>query len=320
MTATAIGIDAGGTSTKGALVDRDGRLTEHVELPTEPQSATKSIIAVAEALLERAAVVGAAPRAIGIGAAGFIDHDSGSVTFSPNLVYDDPQIQAAVGGRLGLPVLLENDANAAAWGERAFGAARGSDDVSMLTLGTGIGAGFIVQGRLVRGWSGAGAEFGHTVVDPSGPLCPCGLKGCLEQLASGGAIGRMGREVAEADPSTKMVELAGSIAGIEGEHVALAAVQHDEAASGVLRRAGRALAIGLSNLVNVFDPEVIVLGGSAVDAGEPYLGVARDELVKMTAAQRRRPVRVDLAALGNEAGIVGAATLALDELVQEELT
>lgn len=311
----AIGIDAGGTNTKGALVGADGALTEHVELPTEPQAATKSIIAVAEALLERASAAGAPPVAIGIGAAGFVDHTSGSVTFSPNLVYDDPQIRSAVGGRLGVRVVVENDANAAAWGERTFGSARGSDHVSMLTLGTGIGAGFIVDGKLVRGWSGAGAEFGHTIVDPSGPVCPCGLKGCLEQFASGGAIGRMGREAAEADPASKMVELAGSVAGIEGEHVALAAAQHDEAATQVLRRAGRALAVGMSNLVNLFDPEVIVLGGGAVDAGEPFLGVARDELVKMTAAQRRRPVRVDVAALGNDAGIVGAAALALEEFV-----
>lgn len=318
MTTCAIGIDVGGTSVKGALVDSGGRISQHLERPTEPQAATKSIIQIAEALLERAASTGVRPVAVGIGAAGFVDHASGSVTFSPNLVYDDPHIRSAVAGRVDLPVAVENDANAAAWGERTFGAARGSDHVSMLTLGTGIGAGFVVEGRLIRGWSGAGAEFGHTVVDPAGPLCPCGLKGCLEQLASGGAIGRMGRAAAERDPSTRMVEIAGSIAGIEGEDVALAAAQHDDAAVQVLRRAGRALAIGMSNLVNLFDPEVIVLGGSAVKAGEPYLGVARDRFVQMTAAQRRRPVRVDLAALGNDAGIVGAAALALDEVKQEE--
>lgn len=310
----AIGIDVGGSSTKGAIVDERGAISERVELPTEPQAATKSIIAVAEAVLERAAGSDIRPAVIGIGAAGFVDHAAGSITFSPNLVYDDPEIRSAVEGRVGMPVCVENDANAAAWGERTHGAARGSDHVSMLTLGTGIGAGFVVEGRLIRGWSGAGAEFGHMVIEPGGPPCPCGLRGCFEQLASGGAIGRLGREAAERDPSTVMVELAGSIAGIEGEHVAGAAARQDEAALEVLRRAGRALAIGMSNLVNIFDPEVLVLGGSAIEAGEPYLGVARDEFVRMTAAQRRRPLRVDLAGLGNDAGIVGAAALALDEM------
>lgn len=315
---TVIGIDVGGTFTKGALVDTGGRISERIERATERHAATKSIIAVAEALVERAANVGQRPSAVGIGAAGFIDHDAGSVAFSPNLVYDDPHVRTAASSRVGLRVVVDNDANAAVWGERRFGAARGSDHVAMLTIGTGIGAGFVVEGRLIRGWTGAGAEFGHVVIDPSGPPCPCGLRGCLEQLASGGAMGRMGREAAERDPDTKMVEVAGSVAGIEGKHVALAAAQHDEAAVQVLRRAGRALAVGMSNVVNVFDPEVIVLGGGATKAGEPYLGVARDELVKRTAAQRRRPVRVDLAALGNDAGIVGAAALALDELIQEE--
>lgn len=320
MTRTAIGIDIGGTSVKGALVDETGALSEHIEQPTEAQAATKSVLALSERLVERASQVGVAPVGIGVGAAGFVDHSTGSVTFSPNLVYDDPQIRSAVQSRVGLPVVVENDANAAAWGERAFGAAKGSDHVSMLTLGTGIGAGFVVEGRLIRGWTGAGAEFGHIVVDPDGPRCPCGLKGCLEQLASGGAIGRMAREAAEADPDTLMVALAGSVAGIEGEHVSAAAARQDETALMVLRRAGRALAVGMSNLVNVFDPEIIVLGGSAVRAGEPYLGTARDGFVRMTAAQRRRPVRVDRAALGNHAGIVGAAALVLDELKQEEIT
>lgn len=314
MSTVVIGIDVGGTSTKGALVDAAGRPSGHVEVPTEPQAATKGIISVAEALMARASSLGTEVAAIGIGAAGFIDHESGTVTFSPNFVYDDPQVRSAVNGRIGVPVVVDNDANAAVWGERAFGAAVGSDHVAMMTLGTGIGAGFVVEGRLVRGFSGAGSELGHMVIDPAGPPCPCGLRGCLEQFASGGAIGRMGRAAAEGDPSSMMVELAGSIADIDGEHVAAAAAQHDDAAVRVLRRAGRALAVGMSNVVNLFDPEVIVVGGSAVAAGEPYLGVARDELVGMTASQRRRPMRVDAAALGNDAGIVGAAALAFDEL------
>lgn len=313
---TVIGIDVGGTSTKGALVDARGSLRDRVELPTDAGAATKTILSAADALMSAAEMSGLRVDAVGVGAAGFVDHHSGEITFSPNLVYGDPHVRAALEARLSLPVVVDNDANAAVWGERAFGTARGSDHVAMLVIGTGIGSGFIVDGILLRGWTGAGAEFGHVVVDPAGPSCPCGLKGCLEQLASGGAIGRMGRAAAEAEPSTLMTELAGSVGGIDGEHVAAAAAQHDDAATRVLRRAGKALAVGMSNAVNVFDPELIVLGGGAIDAGEPYLGAARDELARMTTAQRRRPVRVDVTALGNDAGILGAAALALDETGQ----
>jgi len=318
MAEVAIGIDVGGTGTKGGLVRPTGEILERIELPTELQAATKSILAVAEALVEKAGASQHTVMAAGIGAAGFIDHSSGSVTFSPNLVYDDRQIATAVGLRLGLPVTVDNDANAAAWGETMFGAARGASHVAVLTIGTGIGSGFVIEGRLLRGKTGAGAELGHMVIDPAGPPCPCGLRGCLEQFASGSAITRMAREVAAQDADTLMVELAGGADRIEGRHVAEAAARHDDAATKVLRRAGRSLAVGISNLVNLFDPEAVVLGGGVVQAGEPLLGVARDELVRMTTEQRRRPVRVTLAALGNDAGIVGAASLALDELTTKE--
>lgn len=313
-----IGIDAGGTSTKGALVDQVGSVLERVEYPTDPGAATKTILGTVDALMSAAERAGISVSGVGIGAAGFVDHTTGEITFSPNLVYGDAHVRAAVEARVSLPVVVDNDANAAVWGERAFGTARGSDHVAMLLIGTGIGSGFVSEGILLRGWTGAGAEFGHVVIDPGGPPCPCGLRGCLEQLASGGAIGRMGRAAAEEDPSTLMIELAGSAAQIRGEHVTTAADRHDDAARRVLRRAGKALAIGMSNVVNVFDPELIVLGGGAAEAGEPYLGVARDELAKMSAAQRRRPVRVDLTALRLDAGILGAAALALDESTGEE--
>ena len=318
MSEMAIGIDVGGTGTKGALVRSDGQLLERIERPTESQAATKSVIAVAETLAERAEALEEVPRAVGVGAAGFVEHATGSVTFSPNLVYDDRHIATAVGIRLGLPVTVENDANAAAWGETMFGAARGCDHVAVITLGTGIGSGFVIDGRVLRGKTGAGAELGHMVIDPSGPPCPCGLRGCFERMASGSAITRMARAAAQDDPETMMIELAGGVGRIEGPHVSAAAARHDEAATRVLARAGRALAIGLSNVVNLFDPEIIVLGGGVVQAGEPYLGVARDELARMTTEQRRRPARVDLAALGNDAGIVGAAALALHELNEKE--
>jgi glucokinase len=252
-----------------------------------------------------------------VGAAGFIDARSGSVTFSPNLVYDDVHIADAVRVRSGLPVAVDNDANAAAWGERSFGAARGSDHVAYITVGTGIGSGFIVDGRLLRGLTGAGAEMGHTVIDPDGPRCGCGLRGCLEQYSSGQAIQRMARQALEEDPQSSILSFAGSADMVTTEDVARAAHQYDETARAVLRRAGTALGIGLSNVANIFDPEVVLLGGSVTRAGEPFLGPARDQLVRMTAAQRRRPLRLDVTTLKGDAGIVGAAALAF--LATEEV-
>ncbi|MGH2734249.1 MAG: ROK family protein [Actinomycetota bacterium] len=284
-----------------------------MERPTDPTSGTKGVIAIVEDLLQRAHEVEARPECVGVGAAGFIDASSGSVTFAPNLVYDDPQVAVALRTRTSLPVVVDNDANAAAWGERAFGAAHGLENVALITIGTGIGSGFIVDGHLLRGASGAAAEFGHTVVDPDGPDCPCGLKGCIEQVASGGAIGRIARAVAEGEPSSSMVSFAGSIDSITAEHVAKAAREYDQTARDLLREAGRWLGIGLSNVANLFDPDTIVLSGSVVKAGEPFLGPARDTLAAMTNAQRRRPMRLDVTTLGAEAGIIGAAALAFDE-------
>ncbi len=305
-----IGVDIGGTGTKGALVDPTGSFLGKAHVETDPEGGTRSILSVVEDLVAQAAEKTVEVAAVGVGAAGFVDARSRAITFSPNIVYDRPDVAAAVEERASIPTFVENDANAAAWGERQSGAARGMDDVAMLTLGTGVGSGVIIRGRLLRGATGAGAEMGHTVIDPRGPDCRCGLKGCLEQMASGGAIGRMGREAAAADPASSMLDFAGSVQAVTARHVAQAARQQDEAAKGVLLRAGRALGIGLSNIVNIFDPRVIVLGGSVVGAGEAYLGPARDTLADMTSRQRRRPARLEVAALGNTAGIVGAAALA----------
>jgi glucokinase len=283
-----------------------------VEHPTDRSAGTKGIISAVEDLLGRTPESDA-PTGIGVGAAGFIDASTGSVNFSPNLTYDDPHIADAVGARAHLPVVVDNDANAAAWGERAFGAAKGLDHVVVLTIGTGIGSGFVIGGRLLRGSTGAGTEFGHTVVDPRGPECPCGLRGCIEQFASGGAIARSARRAAQENPKSTMAKFAGSVDAITAKHVAQAASEYDEVALDVMHEAGRWLGIGLSNIANLFDPETIVLGGGVIKAGESFLGVARDTLVAMTAAQRRRPMRLDVTALGSDAGIIGAAALALDE-------
>lgn len=305
-----IGVDVGGTGTKAGVVDAGGHIRTRTEVATDKTAGTKGIIAVVEDLLSRAHPDRGAIRAVGVGAAGFIDAASGSVTFSPNLVYDDPHIADALATRVQLPVAVDNDANAAVWGECRFGVASGLGHVAMLTLGTGIGSGFVVDGRLLRGATGAGAELGHTVIDPDGPACGCGLRGCLEQFASGTAIARMAKEALGAGGDSILRQI---VPGeLSAKDVASAAYEADELACQVLRRAGRALGIGLSNVANIFDPDAIVLGGGVVAAGECFLGPARDELFRMTAAQRRRPMRLDTTALGADAGVLGAAALAWD--------
>jgi glucokinase len=304
----AIGVDVGGTTTKAGVVDGTGKILSRLEVPTDPTAGTKGIIRAVEQLLDG---LGGEPTGVGVGVAGFVDAARGVVTFSPNLAYDDPHIADALRTRVNVPVFVDNDANAAVWGERSFGTARGLDHVAMLTLGTGIGSGFVVDGKLLRGKTGSAGEFGHLVIDPHGPVCPCGLRGCLEQFASGGAIARAARRAVRDDPGSSILNFAENAASITGADVAHAAREMDETARRVMREAGAALGIGLVNIVNVFDPEVIVLGGGAVTAGEPFLGPARDTMNGMLAAQRRRPQRLDLALLGTDAGLVGAAGLAL---------
>jgi glucokinase len=311
MERVAIGVDVGGTTTKAALVDPSGTLHSRIEIPTEAGAGTKSVLTVIERLMGEAPDLNLQVVGVGVGAAGFIDVKDATVTFSPNVTYGDPHIGKVVREHVGLPVVVDNDANLAAWGEACFGGAKGVRDLALLTLGTGVGGGFVVDGRLIRGSTGAGAEVGHMVIDPDGPECPCGLRGCLEQFASGTAIARMAREALKEAPKSAILNFATSTETVSAIDVARAAHEYDETACEVLRQAGKFLAIGLSNVVNLFDPEVIVLSGSVVRAGEPYLGPTRDELSLRMQAQRRRAMRLDVSKLGTDAGILGAAALAL---------
>jgi glucokinase len=303
----ALGIDIGGTGCKGAVISSEGQIVRRAEIPTDPKNGTGTLLSLIAQLLDGAEQP---VEAIGVGAAGFVNQSDGSVTFSPNLEYGDPEVARAVAKRFSLPVTVANDANAAAWGEMSVGAARGCSHVALITLGTGVGGGFIVDGRLLTGATGAGAELGHMVIDPDGPPCNCGLSGCVEQFVSGTAIARMAVETLDRSPDSSIRDFAAG-EEVTSLHVARAAREWDEAAIEVLRRAGRYLGITMSNIVNIFDPQVIVIGGGVADAGEPFLGPARDQLSAMLNLQRRRPARLDRALLGNDAGIVGAALLAL---------
>jgi glucokinase len=313
----AIGLDAGGTKIEGLLVDvslggiLDRRL---VEAPAEDAEAMAgTIVAVARELMAGRNGV----RALGVGAAGMVDRN-GIMRYAPNVAWRDFPLTERVRAGVGLPTLVDNDANVAAWGEFRFGAGRGTSDMLLVTVGTGIGGGIVIEGKLFRGAHGFGAEIGHIIVEPGGPLCGCGNLGCWEQVASGRAIGRLGRQAALEHPESMIVEAArGDAENVTGVEVTLAAKQGDRVAVRILAEVGRRLGEGIAGLVNVLDPDVVVVGGGAIAAGELLLEPARRAFLDSVEAPEHRPeVPILAAALANDAGAVGAADLALLEVGQ----
>ncbi len=311
----AIGVDAGGSKIEGLLVDVSvGEILDRrlVETPAEDAEATaRAIVAVARELMAGRDPV----RALGVGAAGMVDLD-GVMRYAPNVAWRDFRLTERVGAAVGLPTLVDNDANVAAWGEFRFGAGRGSSDMLLVTVGTGIGGGIVLGGKLLRGAHGFAAEIGHIIVEPGGPRCGCGNLGCWEQVASGRAIGRLGRQAATEHPESLMVEVAGGdperVTGVE---VTLAAKQGDRVAVGILAEVGRRLGEGIAGLVNVLDPDLVVVGGGAIEAGELLLQPTRRAFIDSVEAPDHRPnVPIVPATLANDAGAVGAADLACLEV------
>ena len=311
-----IGLDVGGTKIAGAVVDSEGAILARRLVPTEsdePASITAAILKVAREL--KAAAPAAA--AVGVGAAGLVDVKRGVILGAPNLAYRNVPVRDTLSARLGIPAVVDNDANVAALAEAAHGAGRGAGDQIMVTVGTGIGSGIIIGGRIYRGHYGVGAELGHIVIDPDGPLCGCGNRGCWEAVASGNAIGRLARQRVEGGAGADLLAaVGGDLDAITGELVSESAAAGSAFARDVLAEIGRHLGIGLASIVNIFDPEVIVMGGgAAAGSGELLLGPARASMQAHTLGTSwRTPVRVVPATLGNDAGVVGAALLARDLL------
>jgi glucokinase len=315
MAALAIGIDIGGTKIEGLLVevDRDAAILDRrvVETPaTDAEEVTDSIVAVARDLM-----AGREVRAIGVGAAGMVDLH-GVMRFAPNIAWREFALAERVERGVGLRVLVDNDANVAAWGEYRFGAGRGFTSMLLVAVGTGIGGGIVAGGKLFRGAHGFAGEIGHVIVEPNGPQCGCGNRGCWEQMAAGRAIDRLGREAAQEQPGSLMVELAGGEpAEVRGRHVTDAAFQGDTVAIGILAEVGRRLGQGIAGLVNILDPELVVVGGGAIAAGDLLLEPARRAFVDSVEGAKDRPdVPIVAAAMGNDAAAVGAADLALAEV------
>lgn len=307
-----IGVDVGGTKVAAGVVDEDGRVIARArqQTPSDDPSKTEDVItAVVEELRAQHPV-----EAVGLGAAGLVDAARATVIFAPNLAWRQEPLRAALEHRLGLAVVVENDGNAAAWAETRFGAARGERFVVMLTVGTGLGGGIVLDGELFRGRLGIAAELGHLTVSPGGRRCGCGNRGCWERYASGRALLREAQELASISPAIAdgMLQLAGGRAeAITGLHVTQAAKDGDEAALESFRVLGTWLGHGMASLAAILDPGIFVIGGGVSEAGELLRGPAEARFLELlTAKSYRAAPQVRLAALGADAGIVGAADLA----------
>lgn len=304
----AVGIDVGGTKLLAVRLGPDGTVVDTLKEPIRGKDLVEQVSRAA------VAVAGGVPGSVGIGVPALVSSD-GTILFAPNL-------QSSIGTRLGELVSqrfagtrlwIGNDASCAAWGEYAAGAGRGSGEMVMVSLGTGIGGGVVIGGRLFEGVNRAGGEFGHMVVNVDGPPCPCGNRGCWERFASGGALGDMAREAARAGVARRLVELAGGNPDdVGGEHVTAAAAGGDPEALELMARLGRFVAIGIANLVNIFDPRVVVVGGGLIKAGEVLMAPLRASLVGLAMGARERPpVPVVPALLGERSAAVGAGLMAL---------
>ena len=310
----AVGVDIGGTKIAVGVVDDAGTIVAKTKRPTEPQRPESIDEAIADAVAELAAEHEFG--AIGLAAAGFVSADRATVTFAPNIAWREYPLAARVRALLtvDVPVVVENDANAAGWAEFEFGAGRDARSLALLTVGTGLGGAIVADGAMLRGAFGFAAEVGHITMVPNGHACGCGHKGCWEQYSSGSALVREARRAAAELPvrAAGLIDLAGGDpTKIKGPHVTQLAAEGDELSVELLRELGEWIGKGCANLASIIDPEIFIVGGGVVEAGELVLAPARAAYEAALPALAVRPVAPIVAAhMGNDAGMVGAAALA----------
>ena len=310
-----LGIDLGGTNVAAAVVDREGTILGKVSLPT-PRAGAEAVAdqmaAAARAAAEKAGVPLEQVESVGIGSPGTIEPEQGLIRFWSNLNFVDVPLGGLMEARLHKKIYLENDANAAALGEYAAGAGKGSQSMVAITLGTGVGGGAVLNGKLYTGFNYAGMEVGHFVIEYGGRLCTCGRKGCFEAYCSATALIKRTREVMEEHPDSLLWQLAGSLEGVDGRTPFDAAAQGDAAAGKVIDEYVNYLGCGVASLVNIFQPEVFCIGGGPSAQGETLMAPVRYILNREDYARNSiRRTRLVRAALGNDAGIIGAALLPL---------
>ncbi len=307
-----IGIDVGGTKILGGVVDEEGNVLEELRVV----SPATDVAAIEEAITRLVVDLTGRHRveAVGVGAAGYIDKARSVVMFAPNLAWRDLDLRAELEARVGLPVVVENDANAAAWGEFRYGAGEDVDDLLLVTVGTGVGGGVVLDGLLHRGAFGVGGEIGHMRVVPDGILCGCGNRGCLESYGSGSALVREARAAASAGSllARDLLDRAGGDpAAITGPLVTEGAQAGDPFCVEQLVVLGTWLGDGIASLAAVLDPAVVVIGGGVSAAGDLLLDPIRTAFGRQLTGRGHRPLaEIRLARLGNRAGLIGAADLA----------
>jgi glucokinase len=311
VSAEVVGVDIGGTKTAALLLSSAGDILDRSVRASNADEPDESLDAVELAVAD---VLRNDVEAIGVAAAGLIDVARGEIVFSPNFAWRNVPLVARLHQRFELPVTMDNDATAAAWGEVRLGAARGARHALMVTIGTGIGGGIVFEGAVMRGAHGFAGEIGHIVVEPGGPTCGCGNRGCWEQVASGQAIERAGIEAITSDPSSAIArEASGDPSRVTGELVVAAAVEGDPTANDIVRRVALRLGEGIAGLVNVLDPEVVVIGGGIAAVGELLFAPLREAYAATVEGRTARPeVPIVPAALANDAGAIGAGLLALE--------
>jgi glucokinase len=307
----AIGIDIGGTKVAGALVDENGGIVREVRVPTpveDPAALVDAVVDVVNQLREGHEVLG-----VGVAMAGFIDHQQANVIYGTNFGWKNYPLKSEIEAKLDIPVVIENDANAAGWAEYRFGAGKGFRHMVMLTLGTGVGGAIIVDGQMLRGGFGTAGELGHMRVVPNGLPCGCGQRGCIESYASGTALLKSAKELAKSGGAAgkRLAELKAEAGELTGLQVYQALVEGDPGALGLLHNVADWLGQAIASLSAILDPEIVVIGGGVSQAGDLLLEPIRQSFRKYSPAGGFRPeLKIATAEFVNDAGVVGAADLA----------
>lgn len=314
----AIGIDIGGTKILGGLVDASGAVLEEVRVPSPAQDPEQLIIAVVDLVQQlQGKAAGQELAGAGVAGAGFIDANQSTVLYAPNLNWRNEPLRDKLREHLDLPIVIENDANAAGWAEYKFGAGRGVKDMIMLTLGTGVGGAVVSDYKLRRGGFGIAGELGHVRVVQDGRLCGCGMRGCVEQYSSGTAVLKAAKKLAQAEgpAGSRLRELQQQRGELTGHEVYQAILEGDSAAIGLLRDAASYLGQAIGTLVAVLDPQTVVIGGGLSDAGELLLEPIKESYLRNLPARGYRPeLDIRIAEFSNQAGMIGAADLARETL------
>jgi glucokinase len=318
-----VGVDIGGTKLAAGVVDDRLQIHQRLQRSMRGQETPALLDTIAGAVQELVNTASGEIAAVGFGIPSLIDRRSGTSVVAVNLPLTDVRFGALMEERLDLPVFVDNDGNVAALAEHRAGAGVGVDHMVLIGLGTGIAGGLVLNGQLYRGWIGSGAELGHMVIDVNGPPCQgnCPNHGCFEAMASGTALAREARLVASVQPESALGRAVRDGREIDGPLVTELAHDGDTAAREVIHLIGERLGVAIASYVNIFNPEMVVVGGGVMGAGEMLLEPARAEVRKRALPPSRDNVRIVAADFGHEAGMVGAAALALDGLAtrQEQL-